>query len=71
MSYLSKMCCISIIEFVLTISGGVDILHTTYPYSMLSNKSFEPYSQVSFPQTQPSAHLILLAYVELFNLQMS
>jgi hypothetical protein len=40
LSYFTKICFISIIEFVLAISCGVDILHTTCPYSILTNKPF-------------------------------
>jgi hypothetical protein len=55
---------------VVSESYGVDTLHTTYSYSMLSNRTLN-YFPISFLHIQPHVHLILLSYIELFNLQMS
>jgi hypothetical protein len=68
--HLSKVC-YDPNNIIFSESCGVGTLHTTYPYSMLSNKPFEPHSQISSIHIQPHAHLILLTKCTLFKFKLS
>jgi hypothetical protein len=71
LSYLSKICGISIKGFVLTTMVLVYSTPWHISYPMYPNGILESHSQMSSLHTQPHIQLILWTYIELFNFQMS